>query len=103
MQVVSLCEAGALKPMCDLLDASDERTVCVILDGLSNILSAAQKQGEVEKVATVIEECEGLDKIENLQTHQNEEVYQKALDIIETYFTEGVSTIFNSSISSLNG
>merc|ERR1712110_532195 len=88
-QVVSLCEAGALKPMCALLDASDERTVCVILDGIMNILSAAQKQGEVEKVAAVIEECEGLDKIENLQTHENEEVYHKALEIIDTFFTDG--------------
>jgi len=88
-QIVALCESGALKPMCDLLDASDERTVCVILDGINNILSAAQKQGEVDKVAAVIEECEGLDKIENLQTHENEEVYQKALEIIDTFFTEG--------------
>ena len=77
LQIVSLCEAGALKPMCDLLDASDERTVCVILDGINNILAAAEKQGEVDKVAAVIEECDGLDKIENLQTHENEEVYQK--------------------------
>lgn len=89
LQIVSLCEAGALKPMCDLLDASDERTVCVILDGINNILAAAEKQGEVDKVAAVIEECDGLDKIENLQTHENEEVYQKSLEIIDTFFTEG--------------
>ena len=91
LQIVSLCEAGALKPMCDLLDASDERTVCVILDGINNILAAAEKQGEVDKVAAVIEECDGLDKIENLQTHENEEVYQKSLEIIDTFFTEAVS------------
>ena len=77
--------------MCDLLDASDERTVCVILDGINNILAAAEKQGEVDKVAAVIEECDGLDKIENLQTHENEEVYQKSLEIIDTFFTEAVS------------
>merc|ERR1739844_116055 len=59
LQIVSLCEAGALKPMCDLLDASDERTVYVILDGINNILAAAEKQGEVDKVAAVIEECDG--------------------------------------------
>lgn len=88
-QIVSLCASGVIKPMCDLLDASDERTVCVILDGIMNILSAAQKQGEGDKVAAVIEECEGLDKIENLQTHENEEVYQKALEIIDTFFTDG--------------
>ena len=83
--------------MCDLLGASDERTVCVLLDGLNNILSAARKQGEVDKVCAVIEECEGLDKIESLQTHENEEVYQKALEIIDTFFTEEVNIFtFNS-------
>ena len=83
--------------MCDLLGASDERTVCVLLDGLNNILSAARKQGEVDKVCAVIEECEGLDKIESLQTHENEEVYQKALEIIDTFFTEEVNiSTFNS-------
>ena len=87
-QIVALCASGALKPMCDLLDANDERTVCVLLDGVMNILSAAQKQGEVDKVANVIEECEGLDKIENLQTHENEDIYQKALEIIDTFFTD---------------
>lgn len=28
----------------------------------------------------------GLDKIEFLQSHENMEIYQKAFDIIETYF-----------------
>jgi len=96
-QISALCEAGcnekgeggALKAMCDLLGQRDEKTVVVILEGLQNILAAALKFDAVEAVCIKIEECDGLDKLENLQQHENEDVYKKALKIIETYFGEG--------------
>jgi len=91
-QMVALCGSGpegALKPMCDLLATRDEKTVAVILEGLANILAAAEKQGELETICMKIEECGGLDKIEELQHHENADLYKKALKIIETYFSEG--------------
>ena len=87
-QIVHLCQQGVMKPFCDLLDTNDEKLVCVVMDGLMNILSTAAQQGEAEKICELIEECEGLDKIEALQTHENEQVYKKALAIITTFFAE---------------
>ena len=81
-----LCQLGALQPMCALLDAKDTKTILVILDGLTNVLAAAEKMNELEKVSLHIEECGGLDRIESLQTHENAEIYQKALAILEQYF-----------------
>ena len=49
-QIVQLCGEGVLKPFCDLLAAKDDKTVSVVLDGVSNILSTAEKLSETDKV-----------------------------------------------------
>lgn len=87
-QLAKLVELGCIKPMCNLLNSKDFKTVSVVLDGLNNILNAAQKLGETEKIAIYIEECGGLDLIESLQSHDNEKIYEKALSIIDNFFGE---------------
>ena len=77
-----------------LLVCPDPRIVTVCLEGLENIL----KVGEAEKTlgnsgddnyyAQLIDNAEGLDKIENLQSHDNNEIYEKAVKILETYWLE---------------
>ena len=89
-QVLYVVKVGALKPLCDLLVVNDAKIVMVILDAISNILDAAQRTKNLEQVCVAIEECEGLDKIEALQQHENTEVYQLALSIIEKYFSDEV-------------
>ncbi|XP_044258258.1 importin subunit alpha-5 [Tribolium madens] len=88
-QLAQLVEMGALKPMCNLLNSKDSKTIIVVLEGLNNILSAAAKLNQAERVAIMIEECGGLDGIEALQSHDNEKVYERALHIIENYFADG--------------
>lgn len=62
----------------------------MILDGLANVLKMAGP--DAEYVATAIEEAGGLDKIEKLQQHRNEDIYKLAYSIIDKYFTSEVST-----------
>lgn len=85
---ILIFQFGAIKPMCNLLNSKDIKVVSVVLDGLNNILNAAQKMGETDKVGILIEECGGLDLIESLQTNENEKIYEKALSIIENFFSE---------------
>ena len=89
-----LVNQGCIKPLCDLLVCPDPRIVTVCLEGLENIL----KVGEAEKnlgatqdvnlYAQMIDDAEGLEKIENLQSHDNNEIYEKAVKILETYWLE---------------
>ncbi|KAK6635672.1 hypothetical protein RUM44_000926 [Polyplax serrata] len=86
-QLSYILQLGVIPPMCNLLDAQDSKTVLVVMDGLSNILSNAKKVGELPRVAFMIEEWGGVDKLENLQNHENQQVYNKALSMIERYFS----------------
>ena len=77
--------------MCDLLSSMDNRIIQVSLDALENIL----KVGEIDRArspsgqndyAYLTEECGGaLGEDSQYQQNANQEIYQKAYSIIETY------------------
>ncbi|CAN8265519.1 unnamed protein product [Cochlearia groenlandica] len=91
-QIRYLVKLRCIKPLCDNLVCPDPEVVLMCLDSLESIL----KVGEAEKMAgkmnytVLIEDAEGLDKIESLQSHDNEVIYNKAMKILETYWVEDV-------------
>lgn len=93
-QIRYIASQDALRPLCDLLSVQDAKIVIVALSGIENILRVGEEivketPGAHNPYSMQIEECFGLDKIEYLQEHENEDIYRKAYDIIETYFREG--------------
>ncbi|KAI5658497.1 hypothetical protein M9H77_27290 [Catharanthus roseus] len=93
-QIRFLASQGCIKALCDLLVCPDPRIVTVCLEGLENILKVGEADkemglnGGINLYAQKIDDCEGLDKIENLQSHDNNEIYEKAVKILEKYWTE---------------
>lgn len=93
-QIKFLVSQGCIKPFCDLLNCPDPRIVTVCLEGLENILKVGEAEkntGNGENVnlyAQLVDDAEGLEKIENLQSHDNTEIYEKAVKILETYWVE---------------
>ena len=91
-QIRFLVSQGAIKPLCDLLECSDAKIIIVALEGLENILRVGAFDKEmagpsgVNVYAGYIEDAEGVDKIEALQEHSNEEIYNKSIQILEEYF-----------------
>ena len=53
------------------------------MEALEAILKSAS---EGNKYSQLVDEADGIEKLENLQEHESHEVYQKAVTIVEKYF-----------------
>lgn len=87
-----LVNQNCIRPLCDLLLCPDARIVIVCLEGLENILRVGEAEkgntGNVNYFTQLVDDAEGSEKIESLQTHDNNEIYEKAVRILEAYWQE---------------
>jgi hypothetical protein len=92
-QIKFLVQQGCIPPLCELLGVQDYKIVNVALEGLENILKVgladSQASGQPNFMAQVIAEVDGLTKIEGLQQHETEAIYNKA--VIHFHFWTGMS------------
>ncbi|XP_055638855.1 importin subunit alpha [Toxorhynchites rutilus septentrionalis] len=88
-QIIQMLEKyPIIRPFSALLDAKDSRTVRVVLNGIANIFQVAEKRGGLDNLCMMFEEIGALDKLETLQNHENEDVYKRAFELVEKYFTD---------------
>ena len=81
--VMKLVEYGAIQPICELLDVGEVKMVLLAIESIQAILNAGLDN---EKIVQLIDEAEGIEKLETLQQHENTEIYEKVVKIIEKYF-----------------
>lgn len=88
-QIQHVVEQGCIKPLVDILATPDCKQIQCVLDTLTHILRVGAEFGsERNPCADWIDEAGGVERIEKLQNHENEDIYVKALNIIEKYYGE---------------
>lgn len=83
-QVLSgLVYHGVVKSLCSLLEAPDSELIFAVLEGLHAVLDAGEvgANGGTNRCVQLVEECGGVDRLEQLQLHENAEVYAKASQV----------------------
>lgn len=86
-----LATQGCIAPLCSLLGHDDTKMQGVALDALSNILRVGKtKQQELQlpenPIVTLIEQCDGMKALEEVQHSGTTEIYSKASKILESFF-----------------
>uniref|UniRef100_H2YTX7 Importin subunit alpha n=1 Tax=Ciona savignyi TaxID=51511 RepID=H2YTX7_CIOSA len=86
-QLIYLGNNNVIPALCCLLEVKEPKILQVCLDGITNMLLAAEKVDELEAMCCLMESCGGVDCIEKLQEHPNETVYKMSLNIIDHFFS----------------
>ncbi|KAL1526698.1 hypothetical protein AB1Y20_015398 [Prymnesium parvum] len=92
-RVGKLVQMGCLKPMIGMLETNDPAMQKLMVEALGNLLSAGEElgkqNGKGDNVFTLaFDEAEGIDKLEQLQEHENYDIYTAAVALLERYFGE---------------
>lgn len=92
-QIKYLVDQGCIKAFCDFLGYSDPSILKVCLEGLVNVLKVREAEKSLgachaNMYAQMIEDADALDKIEDLQNHDDDMIYQMATFLLETFWVE---------------
>lgn len=89
-QTKFLVSQASIPALCAMVNCGDTKMIIVVLDAIENILKVGLKNSNGRVVdnlyADAVEECGGLDAVEELQNHENEEIYEKVVNILQKYF-----------------
>ena len=83
--VQALVQCGVIEAFCaNICEGADSSMVLIVLNAIDKILDVSVRNGK--DYLRILDEHNGIDYIESLQEHPNDDVYNKAVFILETYF-----------------
>jgi importin subunit alpha-6/7 len=91
-QIQFMVQNGCIPSFCDMLAASDAKTVSICLHGLKKILVAGENAGPKEMVSR-IREADGVNKIKKLQKHKCSTVRVSSKSLLDAFFPASTKKI----------
>eukprot|EP01043_Picozoa_sp_COSAG02_P007741 COSAG02_NODE_237_length_27732_cov_9.584374_4_plen_601_part_00 len=88
-QVRYLVTQQCIQPLCGMLTMQDDQLINVALEGIENILKLGEEKksgAEMNDYSRLVEEADGVNKLETLRSSANDEIYGRVIKILETYF-----------------
>jgi importin subunit alpha-6/7 len=89
-QIIYLVDQGCIPLLCDLLSGNDPKIIKIALKGIENILKVGEtdsvNHGGQNQMALWVTEAEGLDKIKALKLCLTNDISEKCIKVLETYF-----------------
>ena len=83
--LLALLKMNALKPLVQTLEVQDDKVTMCAIEALEVFLKFDSKRSDLD-LLNIIADCGGIDALETLQEHSNEDIYSKAVELIEAYF-----------------
>ena len=100
--VQMLVQLDVFVPLCSVLTLSDSKITMIAMDAIESILKVGKQLG-LESYSRFLDEADGIDKLEELQQHDSDQVYEKALKIIDTYLSVAEEIEDENLVPQING
>jgi hypothetical protein len=87
--VRALVSHGVVEPLVDMLESEDARMLLVVMDAIAAILAVGKKlssAGSPNDFEELFDEVGLPGRLEELQSHPQEDVYARAVAIVESYY-----------------
>ena len=103
--ISGLVALGVLPSLCECLASPDVDLIHAVLDALAAALEAgelgrqAAPPGAPNACVHIIDECGGVEKLEELQAHENAAVYDKAGRLLDAYFADQADAVEDAQIA----
>lgn len=84
--IAQAVEHGLIPALADGLRIDDAKIKYIVIDALDNVLKAWDSKNPRNTYASILESCDVLPLIEELQYHKDVKIYDRAVSVLETIF-----------------